>query len=154
MITITKKEEDVLNHIKAHGNAYDEFIPMSLIKDEMNIYEHDLNDLLNSLKALGLVIYENSNVKLERVEEEINTVDSKQDVLLAELNQKEKASFELIKRLVDDENMVSRYKIEGSLLYGDLHLTDFRMYHIILSLENKGLIEPIYKENGDYYKLL
>ena len=38
--------------------------------------------------------------------------------------------------------------------YGDLKLTDFRMYHILLSLENKGLIKAVYRKNGDYYKIL
>ena len=55
---------------------------------------------------------------------------------------------------MDDKGFVSRYEIEGNLLYGDLKLTDFRMYHILLSLENKGLIKAVYRKNGDYYKVL
>ena len=70
------------------------------------------------------------------------------------MNQKEKASFEIIKSLADEKGFVSRYEIEGNLLYGDLKLTDFRMYHILLSLENKGLIKAVYRKNGDYYKIL
>ncbi|ADC46886.1 hypothetical protein mru_1035 [Methanobrevibacter ruminantium M1] len=120
----------------------------------MGLYEHDLNDLLKSLEDKGLVHYEGSYVQLRDFEGVINTVDSKEDVLTAELNQKEKKSFEIIKSLADENNLVSRYEIEGNLLYGDLKLTDFRMYHIILSLENKGLIEAVYKHNGDYYKIL
>ncbi|MBR5503225.1 MAG: hypothetical protein IKV87_02080 [Methanobrevibacter sp.] len=151
MITITIKEEEVLNQIKEHGH---EKIDVSIIKEELGLYEHDLNDLLKSLEKKGLVHYGGSYVQLKDFDGVINTVDSKEDVLTAELNQKEKKSFEIIKSLADENNLVSRYEIEGNLLYGDLKLSDFRMYHIILSLENKGLIEAVYKENGDYYKIL
>ena len=151
MITITIKEEEVLNQIKRHGQ---DKIDASIIKDELGLYEHDLNDLLKSLEDNGLIHYDGSFVQLRDFSGVINTVDSKEDVLTAELNQKEKRSFEIIKSLADENNLVSRYEIEGNLLYGDLKLSDFRMYHIILSLENKGLIEAVYKENGDYYKIL
>ena len=151
MITITKDEESVLNQIKSYeGNNID----VSNIKDDLGIYEHDLNDLLKSLESKGLVSYNGSTVQLKEVDAKINTVDSKEDVLNAELNQKEKTSFEIIKSLIDDDGFVSRYEIEGNLLYGDLKLSDFRMYHILLSLENKGLIKPVSRKNGDYYKVL
>ncbi len=151
MITITKAEEEVLNQIKSYQ---EEKIDVSIIKDDMGIYEHDLNDLLKSLKSKGLVFYNGSTVQLKEVDATINTVDSKEDVINAELNQKEKASFEIIKSLADEKGFVSRYEIEGNLLYGDLKLSDFRMYHILLSLENKGLIKAVYRKNGDYYKIL
>lgn len=151
MITITKAEEEVLNQIKSYA---DEKIDVSLLKDDLCMYEHDLNDLLKSLKSKGLVFYNGSTVQLKEVDATINTVDSKEDVINAELNQKEKASFEIIKSLADEKGFVSRYEIEGNLLYGDLKLTDFRMYHILLSLENKGLIKAVYRKNGDYYKIL
>ena len=151
MITITKAEEEVLNKVKSY---MEEKIDVGLIKEDLGIYEHDLNDLLNSLESKGLVFYDGSAVQLKEVDAQINTVDSKEDVINAELNQKEKASFEIIKSLKDDNGFVSRYEIEGNLLYGDLKLSDFRMYHILLSLENKGLIKPISRKNGDYYKVL
>ena len=71
-----------------------------------------------------------------------------------ELNIKEKESYNLIKELVDDKNLVSKYTLEGHLLYGDLKLSNFKMYHIILSLENKNLLKPIKKEDGEYYLLV
>ncbi|MBQ6813467.1 MAG: hypothetical protein IJP12_02390 [Methanobrevibacter sp.] len=151
MITITKKEEEVYNQIRTHDS---DSVSVTILKDELGIYEHDLNDLLKSLEKKGLVIYSGSDVSLSGFDGTINTVESKEDVITHELNQKEKASFEIIKSLVDNKNMVSRYEIEGNLLYGDLGLTDFRMYHILLSLENKGLIRAVYKTNGDYYKVL
>ena len=151
MITITKAEEEVLNQIKSYSQSS---IDASIIKEDLDMYEHDLNDLLNGLKSKWLIFYDGSTVQLKEVEAEINTVDSKADVINAELNQKEKASFEIIKNLADDKGFVSRYEIEGNLLYGDLKLSDFRMYHILLSLENKGLIKAVYRKNGDYYKIL
>ena len=71
-----------------------------------------------------------------------------------ELNQKEKDSYNLIKELVDDKNLISKYTLEGHLLYGDLDITNFRMYHIILSLQNKGLLKTISKDDGEYYLLV
>ena len=56
--------------------------------------------------------------------------------------------------LNDHKNLVSKYTLEGHLLYGDLKLSNFKMYHIILSLENKNLLKPIKKEDGDYYLLV
>ena len=71
-----------------------------------------------------------------------------------ELNKKEKESYELIKSLVDENNLISKYTLEGYLLYEDLKLSNFRMYHIILSLQNKGLLKTIEKSDGEYYLLV
>ena len=109
---------------------------------------------LKSLDEKGIIKYDGSNIQLLELDGEIRTVNSNADVLSAELNKMERDSFEILKSLVDENNMVSRYILEGALLYGDLGISDFRMYHIILSLENKGLIKSIPKENGDYYRLL
>ena len=74
MITITKAEEEVLNQIKSYS---EEKMDVSIIKEDLGIYEHDLNDLLNSLKSKGLVHYDGSTVQLKEVDAKINTVDSK-----------------------------------------------------------------------------
>ena len=52
MITITKDEEKVLNQIKSYEG---EKVDASVLKENLGIYEHDLNDLLKSLKSKGLV---------------------------------------------------------------------------------------------------
>ena len=67
---------------------------------------------------------------------------------------KEKDSYNLIKDLVDDKNLIPKYTLEGHLLYGDLKLSNFRMYHIILSLQNKGLLKTLNKDDGEYYLLV
>jgi len=154
MITITKKEELILNQIKIFILEYEEGVPENILKIELDIYEHELNEVLNLLKEKKLISYENNLINIIDNEHTINAVDSKTDVRDAELDQKEKDSLEIIKNIVNDEKIVSRYILEGHLLYGDLKLSNFRMYHIILSLENKGLIKKIKKSDGEYYLLL
>lgn len=154
MITITKKEEVVLNQIKIFIKEYFDGIPIELIRKEVDFHEYDLIQILNTLSDKDLIQFDNDVVLLTDSEKEINAVNSKKDVEAIELNLKEKESYNLIKELVDDNNLVSRYILEGNLLYGDLKLSNFRMYHIILSLENKGLLKRIEKEDGEYYLLI
>ncbi|MDR2967868.1 MAG: hypothetical protein LBU74_07985 [Methanobacteriaceae archaeon] len=154
MITITKKEEIVFNQIKIFHFEYDEGIPENLIKMELGIYEHELKEILTELANKNLIIHENKKIKLKDIDKEIATVDSKKEALKAELDVKEEKSLEIIKKLVDENNIVPRYILEGNLLYGELKLSDFRMYHIILSLENKNLIKKTEKNDGEYYMLL
>jgi len=154
MITITKKEEIVFNQIKIFHLEYDEGIPENLIKMELGIYEHELNEILKELANKNLINHENKKIKLKDFDKEIATVDSKKEATKAELDNKEKKSLEIIKNLVDEKNIVSRYTLEGNLLYGELKLSDFRMYHIILSLENKNIIKKIEKNDGEYYILI
>ena len=140
MITITKKEEVVLNQVEIFNPEYSEGVPIKLLKEELGFHEYDLVQILNTLSEKNLIEFNGSSVKL--------TISNK------ELNIKEKESYNLIKELVDDKNLVSKYTLEGHLLYGDLKLSNFKMYHIILSLENKNLLKPIKKEDGEYYLLV
>ena len=134
MITITKKEEIVLNKIKIFHLEYTDGVPENILKEDLEIYEHELNQILKVLNEKKLISYENNVINLLDNGKTINAVDSQSDVKDAELDQKEKDSLNLIKSIVDDNNLVSRYILEGNLLYGDLKLSNFRMYHIILSL--------------------
>lgn len=154
MITITKKEEVVLDQIKIFDIEYPDGIPTTVLRRELGFHEYDLVQILEGLSKKGLIEFDNNRSKLTDSEKEINTVNSKQDLKELELNMKEKESYELIKSLVDEKNLISKYTLEGHLLYGDLGLTNFRMYHIILSLQNKGLLKTINKEDGEYYLLV
>lgn len=157
MINITRKEEVVFDQIKIFDVEYDGAVPMSALKKELcagSFHEYDLVQVLNSLDDKRLIDFEDSIVKLIDSDKEINTVNSKKDLEELELNMKEKESFEVIKSLVNDKNIVSKYILEGNLLYGELKLTNFRMYHIILSLENKGLLKHIHKSDGEYYLIV
>lgn len=154
MITITKKQEVVLDQIKIFYYEYPEGIPVNILKEEIGIHEYDLVEIVKSLAEKDIVSYENNRVKLLDIDKEINAVNSKKDVEKIELNNKEKESFNIIKGLVDENNLISKYILEGNLLYGDLKLSNFRMYHIILSLQNKGLLKSVKKDEGEYYLLL
>ena len=154
MINITKNEEVVLNQIKIFNLEYPEGIPVEVLRKDLGFHEYDLVQILEELQDKDLVIFKDSKVSLSSHEREINTVNSKKDVEELELNMKEKESYKLIQDLVDDKNLISKYTLEGHLLYGDLKLTNFRMYHIILSLQNKGLLKLINKDDGEYYLLV
>lgn len=154
MITITKNEEVVLDQIKIFDMEYPEGIPMSVLRQELGFHEYDLVQILEELRDKELILFEEGKVSLSESNKETNTVNSKKDVEELELNIKEKESYELIQSLVDEKNLISKYTLEGHLLYGDLKLTNFRMYHIILSLQNKGLLKTINKDDGEYYFLI
>lgn len=154
MITITKKEEVVLDQVKIFNIEYPDGIPVSVLRKELGFHEYDLVEILEELQEKDLVVFRDNKANLSEHEKEINTVNSKKDMEELELNMKEKESYELIQELVDDKNLISKYTLEGHLLYGDLKLTNFRMYHIILSLQNKGLLKHIVKDDGEYYLLV
>ena len=154
MINITRNEEVVLNQIKIYDIEYPEGIPVNILRKELGFHEYDLVHILEELQDKDLVVFKDNKVNLSESEKEINTVNSKKDLEELELDQKEKDSYKLIQELVDDKNLVSKYTLEGHLLYGDLELSNFRMYHIILSLQNKGLLKSINKDDGEYYLLV
>ncbi|MDO5848360.1 MAG: hypothetical protein Q4P18_02390 [Methanobrevibacter sp.] len=154
MITITKKEEVVLNQIKIYHLEYPDGIPLSVLKDETGFFEYNLVQILKTLDSKELIKFDGNVAKLLDIEKEVNAVNSKEDVEKVELNIKEQESYNLIKELVDDNNIVSKYILEGNLLYGDLKLSNFKMFHILLSLQNKGLLKSIKKEDGEYYLLV
>ena len=154
MINITKNEEVVLDQIKIFNIEFPEGIPVGVLRKDLGFHEYDLVQILEELKDKELITFEDNKVSLSESEKQINTVNSKKDVEELELNMKEKESYKLIQDLVDDKNLISKYTLEGHLLYGDLKLSNFRMYHIILSLQNKGLLKSIQKEDGEYYLLV
>ena len=139
MINITRNEEVVLKQIKIFAVEYPDGIPLDVLKKDLGFHEYDFKD---------------NKINLSGSEKEINTVNSKQDLQELELNRKEIESYNLIKDLVDENNLISKYILEGHLLYGNLEISNFRMYHIILSLQNKGLLKPIDKADGEYYLLV
>jgi hypothetical protein len=67
-------------------------------------------------------------------------------------SEKELQSMEIIEKLVDESGKISRTLLEGNLLYGEMELTDIRMYNLITSLENKGVLRKFTLTDGEYYK--
>ena len=154
MINITKNEEVVLSQIEIFDNEYPEGIPINVLRKDLGFHEYDLVQILEELQDKDLIVFKDNVVSLSESEKEINTVNSRKDIEELELNMKEMESYKLIQELVDENNLIPKYTLEGHLLYGDLKLTNFRMYHIILSLQNKELLKPIEKDDGEYYLLV
>ena len=154
MINITKNEDVVLKQIGIYAIEYPEGVPLNVLKKELEFHEYDLVQILEELQDKKLVVFSDNKVVLSEDEKELNTVNSKNDLEKIELNLKEKEVYQLINDLVDESNTVSKYTLEGHILYGELKLSNFRMYHIILSLQNKGLLKTIDKSDGEYYLLV
>ena len=112
MKTITKKEKKVLDQIRKFDEDYDGDIPQEVLQSELQIHEYQLYEILNSLKRKGIIEYDDNRVKLLDITEKINTVDSKQDVIDAEIDQIEEKSIELIKSIVHD-GVVPKYVLEA-----------------------------------------
>lgn len=154
MVTITRKEEIVLERIRVFDPEFEDGIPMKVLQDDLDIHEHNLHDILKALAVKELVKYENKTVKLINADIEVNSVATKSDVRSLELDQKEANALKIIEGIVDDKNLVPKYVLERHLLYGSEKLSNFRMYHIILSLEIKGILKKIKKRDGRYYLLV
>ncbi|MBI5680905.1 MAG: hypothetical protein HZC47_08435 [Methanobacterium sp.] len=153
MITITKKENLILNQIKYLKAEYSDGVPYNILKLNLDISETDLKDILNNLENKGLISKIDNYIKIQRVENEINVVKSRKEVIKEDLNQSEGKAFKIIQSLAGDKGIVSRHILEGNLLYGDLKLSNLQMYHLVIGLENKGLIKKIQLNDGEYYSL-
>ena len=117
MITITKNDEVVLEQIKIFSIEYPNGVPVNVLRKDLGFHEYDLVQILEELQDKDLIIFKDNKATLSESEKEINTVNSKKDVEELELNMKEKESYELIQQLVDDKNLISKYTLEGHLLY-------------------------------------
>ncbi|MDR2874294.1 MAG: hypothetical protein LBV42_06115 [Methanobrevibacter sp.] len=155
MIIISKKENIIFTQIKSLSLEYEEGIPESILKMELELYKQDLDDILEELTKKNLINYTNNKIKISTEANNEITIEEGIDADYEnELNLNEKNSLKIIKSLVKDDKTISRYLLEGNLLYGELKLSNFIMYHVLLSLKNNNLIKMIKKNNGYYYQLL
>jgi hypothetical protein len=152
MITITNKENIVLNQIKYYQSEYSDGVPYNILKLDSNLSETDFRDILNNLENKGLISKADDYILIKTVDSKINVVDSRAEVLKEDLNQTEIKAFEIIKNK-SNNGLISRYDLEGNLLYGDLKLSNIQMYHLVIELENKGLIKKIQMKDGEFYSL-
>ena len=152
MITITKKENLVLNQIKYFQAEYNDGVPSNILKLDLSMSETEFKDILKNLEDKKLISKNDNYIKANIVDSKINTVGSREEVIREDLNQTEKKAFEIITNLTSD-GLISRHCLEGNLLYGDLKLGNIQMYHLIIALEKKGLIKKIQKKDGEYYSL-
>lgn len=153
MITISKQEQLVLNELKYFKQEYPNGINENIIKSELNIREHEFKNIIDDLIRKKLINVKNNKIKLIDSNKKINVVKNRQEVKTAELNQMEKDALNILNKMCSDDFTVSKYMAEGTLLYGELKLSNFRMYHILVSLQNKEILKKIEKEDGEYYQI-
>jgi hypothetical protein len=155
MITITKKENVVFNQIKYLQMEYNEGISENILKMDLDITEHHFKEVLEDLERKNLISRVDGKIKALSVGKKISVVDTRKEVKTAELDQMEVEALNIIRNLSEKEEdgLVSRYIVEGNLLYGNLNVSNFRMYHILISLENKGILKKIKKNDGEYYQV-
>lgn len=153
MITITKKENLVLNQIKYLQSDYKDGVPQNILKLDLDISEIELKEILENLNGKGILHLSNDRVMVNDGDFKIKVVETKEEVKKEDLDQLEKKALEVIKALAGDSGLISRNLLDGHLLYGDLKLNTLKAYNLILALENKGLIKKIHKVDGEYYSL-
>lgn len=134
---------------------YTDGISENILKMDLDITEHHFKEVLDDLERKNLISRVDGKIKALSVGKKISVVDTRKEVKTAELDQMEVESLDIIRNLSEDEEdgLVSRYIVEGNLLYGNLKVSNFRMYHILISLENKGILKKIKKNDGEYYQL-
>ncbi|RJS49365.1 MAG: hypothetical protein CIT03_03775 [Methanobacterium sp.] len=154
MITITKKEKSVFNQLKYLQMDYSGGLSVNILKMDLDLSEHEIKEILDNLEKKGLVSrVDKGKIKANYLDDEIEVVNTQKDVKTAELNQLELEALEIIRKLADSQGIISRYILEGNLLYGPLKVSNFRMYHIIISLENKNILRKLKKDDGEYYQV-
>lgn len=153
MIAITKKEKVVLNQINYLQMEYTNGISNNMLKMDLDLTEHQYKEVLEDLERKNLISRIDGKIKALENTKKISVVDTRKEVRTAELDQMEFEALKIIRSLTGDDQLVSRYILEGNLLYGNLKVSNFRMYHILISLENKKIIKKIHKKDGEYYKV-
>lgn len=164
MTNLTPLQKRVLNTIKVFQAEYLEGIPYKIIKFDLNIPEENLNQILGFLEEHehisleeGIIILENDDENVQKVEDvpddgSITETINREVEEENQLSETEQQSLEIIRKLVDDQGYLSRTLLEGNLLYGELELSNIKMYNVITSLENKNILKKIQLSDGEYYK--
>lgn len=64
--------------------------------------------------------------------------------------EEEEITYNWLIRNVGDNNEISRYILEGVLLY-TLNIPNLKVYNVIMNLSDKGILKLFNKDDGDYY---
>lgn len=156
MQIITKKENKILLFLKNNEDTYPNNISYDKIKDVLGISETNMMDSLESLEDKGFIRIDSDDkmVYYEDLKKEIKVVKDKSALKDYMLNKTEEDAYEIIRNIITKyEGYAPRYVLEGALLYGELELTPKRTYNIMVSLENKKLLNRVRKNDGDYYTM-
>jgi sugar-specific transcriptional regulator TrmB len=163
----------VLNTLKYYQAEYKEGVPLSILKLELDLDDDQLHEVIHAMKSKGTINLASGKVnlieaespeesveeiklaeELPEVPEKIESPEISKDELATELSETELESLELIRSLADESGVVARHILEGHLLHGDLKLSNLRVYNLINSLQNKGLLTRTQRTDGAYYRLL
>lgn len=178
-MTSPNQEILVLNTLKYFQAEYQEGVPVSILKLDLDLSDEDLKDVLGGLDEKGIIFIEDERIRL--VKKDITTEEfekdiiedisaditkeipkyfseEKEDIPKEDLNpqyisENELKIYNILKEQSDSSGYISVNLVEGYLLYGDLKLSITDCYNFIASLENKGLIKKVHKVNGDYYRI-
>lgn len=165
MTNLTPLQKRVLNGIKFFHAEYQNGVPYNILKIDLDLALEDLDHSLAYLEEEnyitrrdGSILLKSDDEMVQKTEEVpatgsmVKTSDLGDVEVKDQLSETEQESLEIIRKLVDDEGNLSRTLLEGNLLYGVLKLSNIRMYNLITSLENKGIIKKIQLPDGEYYK--
>jgi hypothetical protein len=141
------KVNETLDAVKDVDNSPKEVTPASTSREDVNFSDTPV-ELINESEMDSVtsdVPMGEESVKRKKESKETAELKDK-------FSEKELQSMEIIEKLVDESGKISRTLLEGNLLYGEMELTDIRMYNLITSLENKGVLKKFTLTDGEYYK--
>ena len=156
MQIITKNENKILMLLKNNIEKFPENTPYDVIKDILGISEISMVESLENLQSKGFIKLDSDNnlVYYEDLNQEVKIVEDKSALKKYMLNKTEEDAYVIIQDVITKyEGYAPRYVLEGALLYGQLELTPKRTYNIIVSLENKNLLNRVVKNDGEYYTM-
>lgn len=172
-------ETSIISRIKYFQTEYPDGVPLNILKLELDLPVEELQQSLLSLEEQEIIFIEdgeyvklvetpaveeegakvkleNEEVNIKREDDSIQVIPEKPSIDEAktyDLTDREMKALDIIKDLADESGHVSRYILEGALLYGELKLSSLGIYNLVMSLENKGIIKKIQVNGSEYYTI-
>ncbi|MBM4240212.1 MAG: hypothetical protein FJ150_00775 [Euryarchaeota archaeon] len=184
MIILTQKENLVFNQIKYLQIEFGTGVTYKILKFDLDIPEIELKEILENLEKKELIFITDDNkikaktkefeikvrpsgeieeknkkvnlekIKLNEIKIDKERINKRKYRQVENLNQTEKDALKIIKEVADDNGLMSKYFLEGNLLYGNLKLSNLKMSKLIMALEGKRLIKKVQRKDGECYSLL
>lgn len=149
-------EKLVLNAINHFQVEYNEGVPLSILKLDLNLSDSELQNVLSGLIEKSLIEFDQRSVKKleEKADHKLMSAAKLSKIQEdLDLSDTENRTLNLLLKICGDKGEISRNLLEGHLLYGELALSTKKSYNVLLSLENKGLIRRVHHVDGDYYQI-
>lgn len=163
-------ETIITDKIKYYQIEYPDGVPLSILKLDLDMSVEELQKNLLALEEQGILFIEDEEyVKLvESTERDTMELDETvkenkslkvtnepeiKNAITYDLTEKEMKALEIIKEITDESGHISRYMLEGSLLYGELKLNTLGVYNLVMALENKGILKKVQIRDSEYYAI-